>query len=263
MAHGLATEGPVQADTAIRQAALDYWESWGDGNPARVEKALHPDLAKRIVRPNDSPSHPWPPGDFLFELSAMRLIQLTDHEPIPVEEREAFEVVVLDRFEDIASVKIATSGGAEYLHLAMWNGRWVVVNVLWGLLPGPPREADDAAIAAAVRGYACDDRRILHPELAKRTVGPVRVPSPEWPSPAWPPGDKLYQLSALGLGQQLQLQEEPGYAVTIYDRVANGASAKVDSLAHVNVDYLHIAKWNGEWLVVNVLWALRPEVRPA
>jgi hypothetical protein len=75
--------------------------------------------------------------------------------------------------------------------------------------------------------------------------------------------DKLYQLSALGLGQQLQLQEEPGYAVTIYDRVANGASAKVDSLAHVNVDYLHIAKWNGEWLVVNVLWALRPEVRPA
>jgi hypothetical protein len=193
----------------------------------------------------------------------MSLIQWTDHQPIPVEEREAFEVVVLDGFEDIASVKIATSGGGEYLHLALWNGRWVVVNVLWGLQPGPPSEADNAAITAAVRGYACNDRRILHPELAKRTVGTVRVPSPEWLSPAWPPGDKLYQLSALGLGQQLQLQEEPGYAVTIYDRVANGASAKVDSLAHVNVDYLHIAKWNGEWLVVNVLWALRPEVRPA
>jgi hypothetical protein len=146
MAHGLATEDPAQADAAIRQAALDYWESWGEGNPDRVEQALHPDLAKRIVRPNDSPSHPWPPGDFLYELSAMRLVQLTDHEPIPVEERGAYEIVVLDRFEDIASVKIATSGGAEYLHLALWNGRWVVVNVLWGLLTGRRSEADDAAV---------------------------------------------------------------------------------------------------------------------
>ena len=191
MAHRRATEGPVQADAAIRQAALDYWESWGEGNPDRMEQALHPDLAKRIVRPNDSPSNPWPPGDFLFELSAMSLIQWTDHQPIPVEEREAFEVVVLDRFEDIASVKIATSGGAEYLHLALRNGRWVVVNVLWGLRQGRRSEADDAAIETAVRGYACSDRRVLHPELAKRTVGPVRVPSPEWPSPAWPPGQAV------------------------------------------------------------------------
>ena len=51
--------------------------------------------------------------------------------------------------------------------------------------------------------------------------------------------------------------------MTIYDRVENGASAKVDSLIHVYVDYLHIAKWNDEWFVVNVLWALRQEVRPA
>ena len=40
-------------DTAgIRQAALDYIESWYEGNPERMQGALHPDLAKRIVRRN-------------------------------------------------------------------------------------------------------------------------------------------------------------------------------------------------------------------
>lgn len=36
--------------TAIRQAALDYIEGWYSGDSTRMERALHPDLAKRIVR---------------------------------------------------------------------------------------------------------------------------------------------------------------------------------------------------------------------
>ena len=34
---------------AIREAVLDYIEGWYSGDPARMERALHPDLAKRIV----------------------------------------------------------------------------------------------------------------------------------------------------------------------------------------------------------------------
>ncbi len=36
---------------AIKQTALDYIEGWYEGNAERMERALHPDLAKRIVRP--------------------------------------------------------------------------------------------------------------------------------------------------------------------------------------------------------------------
>jgi hypothetical protein len=25
------------------------------------------------------------------------------------------------------------------------------------------------------------------------------------------------------------------------------------------IDYLHLARWNGEWKIVNVLWELKPE----
>ena len=32
---------------AIRQTALDYIEGWYEGNAERMERALHPELAKR------------------------------------------------------------------------------------------------------------------------------------------------------------------------------------------------------------------------
>ena len=42
---------PNASDSAgIRAAALDYIEGWYTGNPVRMERALHPELAKRIVR---------------------------------------------------------------------------------------------------------------------------------------------------------------------------------------------------------------------
>src|SRR5687767_14465582 len=37
---------------AIKQASLDYIEGWYEWNGELMERALHPDLAKRIVRTN-------------------------------------------------------------------------------------------------------------------------------------------------------------------------------------------------------------------
>lgn len=268
MAQSVATPTREQVDAAIRQTVLDYVESWYDGDAARLERCVHPDLVKRVVRPNDSPSHPWPPGDFLYEMSAMRLAQLTQHEPLPAPERP-HTVMLLDRFESIASVKILGGDEVEYLHVARCDGRWVIVNVLWGLRQGAPGDVEDAAIMRTVLDYASGDARVercLHPELAKRTVGPIQAPSPEWPSPSWPPGDKLYHLSALGLAQLFRPHTPPPAEVanpnmTILDRVENGASVRTDGKD--NVDYLHIARWNGQWLIVNVLWALRPTAETA
>jgi hypothetical protein len=259
-------------DAAIRQTVLDYVEGWYEGDAVRVERSLHPDLAKREVRPNDSPTRPWPPGDFLYEMSAMRLVQLTGHQPVPAPE-PTLTVMLLDRFEHIASVKIRGGNDVEYHHVARCNGQWVIVNVLWGLRQGAPGKVDEAAIMRTAGDYRYGAgtgdgvrlERSLHPELAKRTVGPIHAPSPVWPSPSWPPGDKLYHLSGLGLAQQYRpsnpphAHEEGETDVTTLDRVENGASVRVDFADCA--DYLHIAKWNGQWLIVNVLWALRPTAK--
>jgi len=45
-----ATSQVSAADAAaIRQAALDYIEGWYNGDAARMERAVHPSLAKRMV----------------------------------------------------------------------------------------------------------------------------------------------------------------------------------------------------------------------
>ena len=127
------TAGASEADlAAIKQTALDYIEGYYEGNAERMERALHPELAKRIVRtdPNSGRSR-------LDQMSAMTLTQGTRaraSNPTPKEKRQN-DVTVLDVFENAASVKVVATEWIDYLHVAKFNGRWVIVNVLWELKP--------------------------------------------------------------------------------------------------------------------------------
>ena len=115
---------------AIRQTALDYIEGWYTGNTERMERSLHPELAKRIVIPAANNAN----EDRLSQMSAMRLVQLTrSGMGIIPEHEQRKEVIILDRDGRSASAKIVASTWIDYLHLAKWEGRWVIVNVLWEL----------------------------------------------------------------------------------------------------------------------------------
>ena len=116
---------------AIKATALDYIEGWYEGNPERLERALHPDLAKRIVRTNDRNQR------MLGQMSAMSLVQGVRNgggKNTPKEKQQK-DVTILDMFGNAASVKVIASDWIDYLHVAKWNGRWVIVNVLWELKP--------------------------------------------------------------------------------------------------------------------------------
>ena len=56
-------------------------------------------------------------------------------------EQRQTDVHILDIFENAASVKVVAHGWIDYMHMAKWDGRWVIVNVLWELKP----EATDGA----------------------------------------------------------------------------------------------------------------------
>jgi hypothetical protein len=118
-------------DAAIRQTALDYIEGWYEANPERMERALHPDLAKRIVRTG-------PQGqNRLDQMSAMSLVQGVRRGggKMTPKEKQQKDVTVLDVFENAASVKIVAADWIDYLQMAKWGGRWVIVNVLWEMKP--------------------------------------------------------------------------------------------------------------------------------
>ena len=116
---------------AIKTTALDYIEGWYEGNAERMEKALHPELAKRIVR--NSPEG----RSRLDQMGAMTLVQFTRSgggKSTPKDKQEK-DVTILDVFGNTASVKVVATDWIDYLHMAKFNGRWVIVNVLWELKP--------------------------------------------------------------------------------------------------------------------------------
>lgn len=88
----------------------------------------------------------------------------------------------------------------------------------------------------------------LHPDLTKRRV--VALPSG---------GEILNTVSAdtmiayAGMGVGLKSKREGQVnEVIILDVSPQTAAAK--SVSHEYIDYLHLAKVNGEWRIVNVLW---------
>jgi hypothetical protein len=116
---------------AIRATALDYIEGWYEGNAERMERALHPHLAKRIVRTNDKGQ------SMLGQMSALELVQGVKRgggKDTPKDKQQK-DVTILDVYGGAASVKIVASDWIDYLHIAKFNGRWVIVNVLWELKP--------------------------------------------------------------------------------------------------------------------------------
>ena len=116
---------------AIKQTALDYIEGWYEGNAERMERAVHPELAKRIVRTNAQGM------SRLDQMSAMTLVMGTRRgggKDTPAEKQQK-DVTILDVFENAASVKVVASEWVDYLHMAKFSGRWVIVNVLWELKP--------------------------------------------------------------------------------------------------------------------------------
>jgi hypothetical protein len=130
-----AQTAPSDADkAAITATALDYIEGWYEGSPERMERALHPELAKRIVMTN-------PEGrSRLDTMGAMTLVQYTRSgggKNTPREKQQK-DVTILDVYGNAACVKIVASDWIDYLQVAKANGRWVIVNVLWELKPKKP-----------------------------------------------------------------------------------------------------------------------------
>jgi hypothetical protein len=92
-----------------------------------MERALHPDLAKRVVFTDEKSGR-----SRLDQMSAMGLVQGVKRgggKDTPKEKQQK-DITILDVFENAASVKAVMSGWIDYMHMAKVNGRWVIINVL-------------------------------------------------------------------------------------------------------------------------------------
>lgn len=117
------------ADTAaIRATALDYIEGWYEGSAERMDRALHPDLAKRVVAPGTGA---------VQHMTKDQLVQATARgggRMTPADQQRK-DVSILDIYGNAAVVKVVASDWVDYLQIGKVNDRWVIINVLWEFTP--------------------------------------------------------------------------------------------------------------------------------
>lgn len=124
--------------------------------------------------------------------------------------------------------------------------------------------ADSAAIREAaldyIEGwYTGDDERMaraVHPALAKRNV--LTDPGSGRSTLRQMSADELVRSTREGGGQDTP-RDERQQGVEILEIYEGAASVKVTATEFI--DYLHLAKADGQWVIINVLTELRPEAR--
>ncbi len=109
----------------IIATARDYIDGFGNGDTTRVRRALHPDLAKRLISgESGSPSNQGP--DDLVGITA----RMAGRTSVPA---PADSILILDRYRDMAMVRIGAGSWVDYLHIARFGDKWQIINVAWQL----------------------------------------------------------------------------------------------------------------------------------
>lgn len=114
-------------DAEIVTCVLDYYEGWFDGDAARMERALHPDLVKRSLADD---------GSGLKDLTAQEMIEATARGVGKKRDESTggdrrIEISVDAVHGGIASVTAHSAVYIDYLQLARTREGWKIVNVLW------------------------------------------------------------------------------------------------------------------------------------
>jgi hypothetical protein len=131
---------PLRAQTAadsagVRAAVMDYVEAIYRVDTARIVRSVHPDMAKRgYYIPRNQTAYTNSPMTYAQLINVAKTFNAKGNINA---ETAAKQVTILDILDQTASVKLVASWGIDYMHLARYDGRWMIVNVLWQ--SPPPR----------------------------------------------------------------------------------------------------------------------------
>jgi len=123
---------------AITEVARDYIEGWFTADAERMGRALLPELVKRSIW-HDLQEERWKVGPTLTAEAMAGYTQNGGGSKLSDVEK-TFEIVVLDVFRHIASVKVSSYPFMDYLHLAKMDGQWRIINCLFELRQGEHTE---------------------------------------------------------------------------------------------------------------------------
>lgn len=270
-AFGYSNQSPDKTndEQGVIDAAMDYMDGAHEGNPDRIDRSVHPELTKVSVRSLGKTG-----VSYLYKAGFSRLRELVRANVIPLdkEERKKIKVKVFAIREGLAAALAKGPMFNDYLHLAKIGNKWMLINVLWTRIKDDKKgkkvaedlKAEEKAIKKAALDYidgaysGSGERmaRAIHPELTK--VLPYKLPET---------GTTMLNYSGAILlieatrAKMMNLPEEKRKIkvkiLDVYNEIA-----MVEVLSAKYYDYLHLARINGQWKIVNVLWKPNPAGYP-
>ena len=131
----LAAQQPSPADReAVRRAALDYLEGFYEGDSAKIVRSVRPNVRKV--------GYFTPRGATAYEAEEMSYAEMIGYANTFKKNGRTTpataprEVTVVEVNDQTATAKVVAWWGIDYLHLARYNGKWMIVNVMW---QSPPK----------------------------------------------------------------------------------------------------------------------------
>jgi hypothetical protein len=114
-------------EAAIRRCLLDYFEGWFDGDAARMDRALHPGLAKHAIGQDPARS------DALDVTTRDEMVEATRQgrgRQRDVPDR-AIRIDIVSVSGNISSVVVHSGVYVEYALLARTGDGWRITSTLW------------------------------------------------------------------------------------------------------------------------------------
>lgn len=252
---------------AVIAAAMDYIEGAHQGDASRIERSVHPELTKVSVR-----KVPKSGEMFLYKAGFSRLLELVRANVIPLEKEkmDQIKVKVFVIREGLAAAVAISPLFYDYQLFAKIDGKWMLINVLWTSNPEGSKEKpvspdqlekEKVAIKNAsldyIEGYFSGDgsrmARGVHPELTK--VFPAVLPKTGKTMLNFSTASLLVAYTKAKSG--LLPEDQRKIEVKILDVQKN--IAMVELISAIYYDYLQLAKIDGQWRIVNVLWKVNPK----
>jgi len=126
-----ATHAPDERE-AVKQAVLDYVEALYEADSSRIERSVHKELFKLgFEREKDGTYKP-------YRMTYQELYDLAGrwNKTGRIPKNSKKEIVVYDVTDQTASAKLTAMWGIDYVHLAKFDGKWMITDILWQT---PPR----------------------------------------------------------------------------------------------------------------------------
>ena len=247
----------IRQDTiAVNQTALDYIEGYYSGDALRMEKALHPDLNKAVLR--DLPQT----GRTLIAYTTYSALIENTRAKVGLLKDTArhIQVHILNIDGAFANVKVISAQFTEFLQLVRFDSQWKIINVMFTSgIGGPPRlrdfkgESEYTVIEQTAFDYVsgltgADAKRLdltISPDFSKITIIPIAAAGKI--ALRRQRCESILENTLARVGKQDEIYRNN--RVHILD-VTDGL-AVVQCETATTVEYVQMFKGSGEWKILN------------